>query len=102
MIDLKQITTQLIEADENNAGALTKLMPLELAYQQRLDQLVMSSQRVSQPLREAEARASIALEPIYEEYLEAKLRARLSYQRLDTLKVVSANLRSLRFGGSEA
>lgn len=96
-MNLKDITEKLIEADEKYAEKYTKYVPLEHAYQSRLNQLVLSSQRASQPLREAEAMEAVRLEPIFEEYGNAVVEVKLANRRWETLKVVSANIRNLAF-----
>jgi 2-succinyl-5-enolpyruvyl-6-hydroxy-3-cyclohexene-1-carboxylate synthase len=96
-INLKTITEKLLLAQEEWEDSQIKLPPLELEYQSRLDQLILSSQRPSQPLREAEANEIVRQEDIYVKYWEARLKARIATQRLDTFKVVSSNLRNLAF-----
>jgi hypothetical protein len=96
-LTLEKMNVKLIKADENYASALTKLMPLEIKYQLREDQILLGSGFGSQPQREADTRATIMQEPIYLEYQTAKLEAKIAYQRLDTCKVICANIRNLSF-----
>lgn len=96
-INLKTITMKLIDAQEKWEETQLKLPPLELKYQSRLDELVLSSQRASQPQREAEARQVIMGEQIYSDYWTARVDARMADRRLDTYKVISSNLRNLAF-----
>lgn len=99
-ITLKDITSKLIKAQEEWEEAVIALPPLELSYFSRLDQLILSSQRPSQPLREAEANEALRQEEIYEKYQSARLRAKLADRRVEILKVVSSNLRNLSFSES--
>jgi 2-succinyl-5-enolpyruvyl-6-hydroxy-3-cyclohexene-1-carboxylate synthase len=96
-MNLNDITEKLVVAQEEWEDTQIKLPPLELQYQSRLDQLILSSQRPSQPLREAEANEIVRQEDIYVKYWEARLRAKIADRRLDTFKVVSANLRNLAY-----
>ena len=94
---LKDISFKLIEVDDKLTTALTKLFPLEMEYQLRLDQLQLSSQRMNQFQREAESRSIIMREDIYVKYHEAKLEVKILYFSKDTLMEVSRNLRNLAF-----
>jgi hypothetical protein len=96
-LDLNSITEKLIIAQEEWEDAQIKLPPLELEYASRVDDLVLSSQRASQPSREAEANQIVRQEDIYVKYWEARLRAKIADRRLDTFKVISANLRNLAY-----
>jgi hypothetical protein len=96
-ITLKNVIEELMKADENYALAQTKLFPLEMKYQLRLDELQLASQRANQFQREAESRSIIMQEPLYTEYWEAKLNARLAGTRLETLREVSKALRNLAY-----
>jgi len=96
-IDLYDINKQLMETTESLGEKLAKLMPVEMEYQSRLDELQLQSQQANQFQREAEARKVIILEPIYLKYQELKLEVKILYIKFDCLKTVSKNIQSYAY-----
>ena len=86
-----------METDEQLATALTKLFPLEMTYTTEYNKKMLNSGMSNQTAREAEALEIVKLEPIYEQYLEAKLQVKILYSRKDVLIEISRNMRNLAF-----
>ena len=98
-INLKSITMDLIKADEDYSLALTKLFPLELEFNEKLDDASISAPGASQGVRDSQAQQKMREDhnKLFINYHTAKLEAKQAWHRLDTLKVVSSNLRNLAY-----
>lgn len=88
-------TTELAKIAERLGSKIPRLTVLENEYQHRYNDLLLTSQRASQPLREAEAQESLRQEEIYEKYQTLKVDVRVLLMRKDVFFEISRNLRSM-------
>ena len=98
-IDLKQINTMLIKADEQFATALKEMLPIEMEYTTEYNKrLINVAGLATQALREAEVIEGLKNDGFWLKYKTAELNVRLAKGRLETLRTVSSNMRTIAFG----
>jgi hypothetical protein len=83
-----------MELGEKLGEMIPQLTVLENEYQHKYNDLLLTSQRASQPLREAEASEILRTEEIYEKYQSLKVEVRVLLMRKDIYFEISRNLRS--------
>ena len=84
-----------MECEANLQKIQPEMYRAQLEYDSRYYDLLLHSGGASAPIREAEAKKTLELEPIYEKYHSLKLKVRLLYSEKETLTTVSSNLRSM-------
>ena len=102
-MDLKKITLQLAEASENYAKVMTDLLPLEIEYQEKLDSAILKAPGASQEMRSARANQIMRVDhkDLFEKYNIARLEAKLAYHKVEVLKIISSNIKSIAYEGGD-
>lgn len=92
---LQEVTTEL----EDITQRINTILPLyevsETRYNTRFYQLYLNSPRGNDKGREAEAKAILIEEGLYEAYMSLKVDLKVLYNKKDCLIEVSKNLRSI-------
>ena len=101
-INLKTISSKLIETVEKLGEALPKFYKLEFEYTTSYHKKLMVSGMATQALREAEVMEDLKNDPIYEKYHSARVEIKILYLRIDAYKEISRNIRSLAFNDIQA
>lgn len=99
-INLANINTALMECEKNLQTIIPDMYRAEMEYNSRYFDLLLHSMGGSAPVREADAKKTLELEPVYERYHSLKMKIRQLYSEKDTLTTVASNLRNMSYGNS--
>lgn len=92
---LFELNQQMEKLSMDLGVKVRQLNVLELEYQKTYNNLLLTSQRPSQPLREAETQENLRQEEVFVKYWDLKTDVRVLLMQKDMLFEISRNLRSI-------
>lgn len=98
-LSLTTISMDLLKTEQEIQDLMPEHYKTQVSFDQRYYALLQQSMAGSAPMREADAKKALELEPIFEKHHDLKLKMRLLYSKKETLTTISSNLRSMSWSG---